>query len=765
MRMKEKPLADSRKTFWVSVGMIFSFCLLIDYVVAFGLRMIDFLLEHKDELMELPDGTAKDFAVSYLTSPIETVSFAIGLELYQYAQLILLGIFAYTTFQTWRKLKPHTVEDASEYGGLGSASLSDEVAIFDEIDITDDRKEEGTVLAVYNDKLMIHKEDSFLNRHVCVIGGSGSGKTKCYILNNVVNTKNKSIVVSDPKGEIYELTSREKREQGYEVYLINFSNMALSDMYNSIDYVGLDQDAEKFATTLVLGGEEGQQSGDSFWQEQAVSLITAGILYVRENLPKEQHSMEYVYNLLTEPSEKELKNLFANLEEESSARIAFGVVKNATDKTWGGIVSNAAKAMKLWKLKSVRTFSKYSSFKLADIGKRKIALYVVIPLADRTYRALINTFFAQLFQELCAYADTNHNTLDIPVRFLLDEFANIGKMPDFAERLSTVRSYGMEVSIIAQSIGQLMDRYGEKQTGEIMSNCDTTLFLGTNDLDTAKYFSERLGVTTKRLRNDSQTPGEFDSNQQAYTYVQRPLKTPDELLNQMKNNDCYVFQRGRLPIHAQKAWVANWFADQVGEKANMGWHLKEKSAESSIPKEEKPKETVESSLVSEDEKQEENQDESQASVPSEGEVQETTETSESEKQKEEQNTEETVSLPITLKRELWGDEVLQPVGIEKKNGRIHALYTMDLEAEEEGEEGVQFLVQKNPACMMTDIEFVPYHDVKETEEQFLIQVKEAIQHITLSLIYKEQKRDFSPVEHIEEKEAQRRKEQKEKTEV
>lgn len=117
--------------------------------------------------------------------------------------------------------------------------------------------------------------------------------------------------------------------------------MALSDMYNSIDYVGLDEDAEKFATTLVLGGEEGQQSGDSFWQEQAVSLITAGILYVRENLPKEQHSMEYVYNLLTEPSEKELKNLFANLEEESSARIAFGVVKNATDKTWGGIVSNA----------------------------------------------------------------------------------------------------------------------------------------------------------------------------------------------------------------------------------------------------------------------------------------------------------------------------------------------------------------------------------------------------------------------------------------
>ncbi|MEK4419101.1 type IV secretory system conjugative DNA transfer family protein, partial [Bacillus sp. FSL K6-0268] len=767
MSMKEKPLADSRKTFWLSVGMIFSFCLLIDYVVAFGLRMIDFLLEHKDELMELPDGTAKDLAVTYLTSPIETVSFAIGLELYQYAQLILLGIFAYTTFQTWRKLKPHTVEDASEYGGLGSASLSDEVTIFDEIDITDDRKEEGTVLAVYNDKLMIHKEDSFLNRHVCVIGGSGSGKTKCYILNNVVNTKNKSIVVSDPKGEIYELTSREKREQGYEVYLINFSNMELSDMYNSIDYVGLDQDAEKFATTLVLGGEEGQQSGDSFWQEQAVSLITAGILYVRENLQKEQHSMEYVYNLLTEPSEKELKNLFANLEEESSARIAFGVVKNATDKTWGGIVSNAAKAMKLWKLKSVRTFSKYSSFKLADIGKRKIALYVVIPLADRTYRALINTFFAQLFQELCAYADTNHNTLDIPVRFLLDEFANIGKMPDFAERLSTVRSYGMEVSIIAQSIGQLMDRYGEKQTGEIMSNCDTTLFLGTNDLDTAKYFSERLGVTTKRLRNDSQTPGEFDSNQQAYTYVQRPLKTPDELLNQMKNNDCYVFQRGRLPIHAQKAWVANWFADQVGEKTDMGWHLPEKQtkAQANETKEEAPTEAVESDMASKKETQEEKQDESQTATSTTGEEQTTTETTENKQLKEGQNTEGTVSLPITVKRELWGDEVLQPVRVENKNGRIHASYTMDLEAEEEGEEGVQFLVKKNPTCMMADIDFAPHHDVKETEEHFLIRVTEAIQQITILLIYKEQKRDFSPVEHIEEKEAQRRKEQKEKAEV
>ncbi|PFT98684.1 hypothetical protein COK81_04685 [Bacillus thuringiensis] len=765
MSRKEKPLADSRKTFWFSVGMIFSFCLLIDYVVAFGLRMIDFVLEHKDEVMELPDGTAKDLAVTYLTSPIETVLFALGLELYQYAQLILLGIFAYTTFQTWRKLKPHTVEDASEYGGLGSASLSNEATIFDEQNMTTDKEEEGTVLAVYNDNLMVHKKTSRLNRNVCVAGGSGTGKTKCYILNNVVNTKNKSIVVSDPKGEIYELTSREKREQGYEVYLINFSNMALSDMYNSIDYVGLDEDAEKFATTLVLGGEEGQQSGDSFWQDQAISLITAGILYVRENLPKEKHSMDTVYDFLTEPSEKQLKKRFANLEEDSSARMAFGVIKNATDKTWSGIVSNAAKAMKLWKLKSVRTFSKYSSFQLSDIGKRKIALYVVIPVADRTYRALINTFFAQLFQELYAYADTNHNQLDVPVRFLLDEFANIGRIPDFAERLSTTRSYGIEVSIIIQAMGQLMDRYGEKQTEEIMANCDTTLFLGTNDLGTAKYFSERLGVTTKRLRNDSQTPGEWDSNQHSYTYVQRPLKTPDELLNQMDENECYVFQRGRLPIHAQKAWVDNWFADQVGEKADMGWHLKEKSAESSIPKQEKQKETVESSLVSEEEKQEHNQDESQASVPSEGDVQETTETLESEKQKEEQNTKETLSLPIAVKRELWGDEVLQPVRVEKKNGRIQALYTMDLEADEEGEEGIQFLVQKNPTCMMTDIEFVPHHDVKETEEQFLIQVKEAIQHITLSLMYKEQKRDFSPVEHIEEKEAQRRKEQKEKAGV
>ncbi|MGQ3740874.1 type IV secretory system conjugative DNA transfer family protein, partial [Bacillus sp. Fil] len=393
--------------------------------------------------------------------------------------------------------------------------------------------------------------------------------------------------------------------------------------------------------------------------------------------------------------------------------------------------------------------------------------YVVIPVADRTYRALINTFFAQLFQELYAYADTNHNQLHVPVRFLLDEFANIGKIPDFAERLSTTRSYGIEVSIIIQAMGQLMDRYGEKQTDEIMANCDTTLFLGTNDLGTAKYFSERLGVTTKRLRNDSQTPGEFDSNQQSYTYVQRPLKTPDELLNQMDENECYVFRRGKLPIHAQKAWIDNWFADQVGEKADMGWHLPENQtkAQANKTKEEAPTEAVESDVASKKETQEEKKDESQTATSKTGEEQTTTETTENKQQKEGQNTEETVSLPITVKRELWGDEVLQPVQVEKKNGRIHASYTMELEADEEGEEGVQFLVQKHPACMMTDIEFGPQHDVTETEEQFLIQVKEAIQQITLSLIYKEKKRDFSPVEHIEEKEVQRRKEQKEKAEV
>ncbi|MCI0767294.1 VirD4-like conjugal transfer protein, CD1115 family [Bacillus sp. TL12] len=739
MSIKEKPLADSRKTFWLSVGMIFSFCLLIDYVVAFGLRMIDFLLEHKDELMDLPDGTAKDLAITYLTSPIETISFAIGLELYQYAQLILLGIFGYATFQTWRKLKPHTMEDASQYGGLGSASLSSEEEIFDGKNITDDRNQEGTVLAIYNDKMMIHKPESKLNRNVFIGGGSGSGKTQCYILPNIVNTTEKSIVVSDPKGELYELTSREKRKQGYEVYLINFSNMALSDMYNSIDYVGLDQDAEKFATTLVLGGEEGQQSGDTFWKEQAISLITAGILYVRENLPKEQHSMPSVYTLLTEPSEKELKKMFAKLAEDSSARMAFGVVKNATEKTWAGIVSNAAAAMKLWKLKSVRNFSKYSSFQLADIGKRKIALYVVIPVADRTYRALINTFFAQLFQELYAYADTNHNRLDVPVRFLLDEFANIGKIPDFAERLSTTRSYGIEVSVIVQSIGQLMDRYGEKQTDEIIANCDTAIFLGTNALDTAKYFSERLGVTTKRLRNDSQTPGELDSNQHSYTYVQRPLKTPDELLNQMDENECYVFQRGKLPIHAEKAWAYQWFKEQAGEKAELGWHLKEERPEPITLEEEKlePISVSEESLEGEEQANEQNEDNKQE--------------------------ESSLEFPITIQRELWGDMVVQPTNCMNKNGRIHTSYTVILEDEEE--EAIKLLVAKNTAFEMTDIETSVTYELTETETDIHIQLTESIQQTSFVLIYKEKKSEFSPFEHQEEKEAQRRKEKKEKVEV
>lgn len=200
MSIKEKPLEDYRKKLWLSIVTILCFCLLIDYVIAFGLRMIDFLLEHKDELMELPDGTAKDLAITYLTSPIETISFAIGLELYQYAQLIFLGIFGYVTFQTWRKLKPHTMEDASRYGGLGSASLASEEEIFDEKNITDDRNQEGTVLAIYNDKMMIHKPESKLNRNVFIGGGSGSGKTQCYILPNIVNTTEKSIVVSDPKG-------------------------------------------------------------------------------------------------------------------------------------------------------------------------------------------------------------------------------------------------------------------------------------------------------------------------------------------------------------------------------------------------------------------------------------------------------------------------------------------------------------------------------------------------------------------------------------
>lgn len=731
-------MSQNVKKMIVVTGILALFILILDYISAVGLRMLFFLLQNKDDIVNMQDGHVPNTFLEYLINPLETLTYAMNEQLYMVLQILFIALFLYGAFRTYRKLRSHKLEDASVYGAFGTTRFAEEDEVFDKKgEITNNINEDGTLLGRFNNKFIVKKEKGRLNSNVFAVGGSGSGKTQAYILLNILNTTTKSIVVTDPKGELYELTSKQKETQGYEIRLINFSNMKLSDFYSPLTYSREEQDAEKFATTLVMAGNEKGKTPD-FWEDQAISLITAGILYVQEKYQKnatDLYTMASVYTLLTEPNEEELKKLFADLPQNSSAKIAFASVKNAEEKTWSGIVSSANRALKLWKLKTVREFTSQSNFELSDLGKRKIALYVVIPVADTTYRSLINTFFSQLFQELYAYADKNHNKLDVKVKILLDEFANIGKIPNFAERLSTTRSYGIEVSVIAQSIGQINDRYGKEQTDEIIGNCDMFIFLGTNATATAKEVSEKIGVTTKRMRNESHNLEQWDNGQHSYSYISRALMTPDELLR-LPKDECIISLNGMLPIRAEKAWAYQYLTDfyNPNHKDSLGWHLEKQMNVDKV---------TEEVAVSPEKTEENEKSEKCEATTLETEVEAIEETE--------------VQLPEDFLLTLSVDQQemkIEPIDIEEDGDRVYVKYEL------------YFKNPKNGLLTMTQEQFeikdfeadMPVDPYKEGECYYL--ELHALQSLEFTISYREKRNDLDIHEEIRKKQKDEMKKKK-----
>ncbi|OIK12914.1 hypothetical protein BIV60_15430 [Bacillus sp. MUM 116] len=466
---------------------------------------------------------------------------------------VLLGLIAK---DFWNSRK-NEVEKASDYGAFGTSEFLKLKEIeSDKQDFSLDLKTSGTILGMLNGKPVIHCEKSYKNRNVLVFGASGTQKSKSYIIPNILNTDNDSIIITDPKGELYETTSDAKRKQGYKVHLINFDirESGISDKYNPLDYVKSDVDAAELGNTLVINANGIPANGESFWINSEAGVIATLVLYVKNFLPKEQQHMGSVYNILvTNP--KTLHHMFKEIPDSHIVKRSYnGCIGNKEEKMRSQIMGGAATAIDLWKYDETRHLTYQSDFNLQDFGKEKTIIYVKMPVGKKYARPLISTFFNQLFEQLYMLAENNHGLLPRPVRLLLDEFANIGQIPMFEERLSTTRSLGIYVTPVLQSLEQLRNRYGRDTASEIMDNCDTHIFLGTNDKDAQKHFSEKLGITTIRIQGESETKNDRgESLGESKNYVQRPLMTADEI-NRLPDDKSIVFMRTKQPMMLDKAF-------------------------------------------------------------------------------------------------------------------------------------------------------------------------------------------------------------------
>ncbi len=431
-----------------------------------------------------------------------------------------------------------------------------------------------------NELLIIPRNTTVDNRNVLVVGSSGSAKGQSYVLPNLINIREETIIVTDPKGELYNATHQIKRDQGFDVYQIDFLNLNQAH-YNPLDYVWKDIDAKKIAETIARNSAK--DGKEDFFFTTARDLLTGLIIYCKEvnskaSIPKDVKRLFYKVS----EDENYLRELCEDIGDEHPAYDYLKDASVADGKTRTSILSSFAQQTAIFSLRDVSNMTTHSDFNLLDFQKRKSILYVKIPMKSNPVEALTATFFDQIISVFYDVADKHGSVLPIDTTFLFDEFANLGKINDYEGTLSTCRGLGISMNTIIQDFAQLEKKYGKDVARTIINNHDTLLYLRTKDVETAKYLSQMSGPTTARMTTGStSTPTgffNFNTNFSKSTseqYVQRPLITEGEIIN-IKPNDCFVFISGYYPLKMEKSFQYKLYGDFLFKAVTEGGKTKYK---------------------------------------------------------------------------------------------------------------------------------------------------------------------------------------------
>ena len=386
--------------------------------------------------------------------------------------------------------------------------------------------------------------------------GSGSGKSASYSIPNAFQMLG-SYVFTDPKGELYDKTAGYLRKNGYEIKVLNLVNPANSDGYNPLMHVNSEIDVDVIANTIVKGQKSEGGGSDPYWDDMAEMLLKALIYYLIAVRPEEEQNLascsELVRAANTNGGSNLLTELMNQLPYDHPARMNYKSIEIAPEKTYGSILSSLQSKLGKFDSKEIAEVTSTDTINFEDIGSKKTAVYVISSDTHKAYDFLLTIFFSQMIQQLYDFADKNGGRLKVPTFFILDEFANIGQIPDFDKKISTSRSRGISFSVILQNLDQLEAVY-EKSYETIMGNCDTHVFLGSNSFKTVEYFSKQLGETTI-ARDTKSTNRDKNFSKQGYStsdqIMGRALMTPDEL-RRMDNGLCIIFEKGLKPIKANK---------------------------------------------------------------------------------------------------------------------------------------------------------------------------------------------------------------------
>lgn len=405
---------------------------------------------------------------------------------------------------------------------------------------------------------------TFRNNNVVLFGGSGTGKSRYYAKPNILQA-NCSYVVTDPSGELLLSMGGFLEDQGYDVRVFNLTQMAHSHTYNPFHYIRNEAGVLTMINALIQNTtSKGASSSDPFWEKAETAMLEACCFFLLARCVPAERNFANVMRLLQLASVEEgqegvdspLDILFNDLAKEDPQHIAvrqYKVFKSAgTGKTAQSILISCQTRLQHFNLADVVALTSTDQLDLGTLGDKKTALFCITPVADSSYNFLVAMLYTQMFETLYYRAETDYNAGSLPVhvRCILDEFANIGSIPEFDTKLATMRKYGISCSIILQALSQLKARY--KDDWEvIIGNCDSFFFIGGSDETTLKYVSNKLGRETIRSVNNSQSKGRQGSYSISYNKDGRELMTQDELAT-MDNDNCVLFIRGERPFFSRK---------------------------------------------------------------------------------------------------------------------------------------------------------------------------------------------------------------------
>lgn len=412
------------------------------------------------------------------------------------------------------------------------------------------------------------------NLNVLVIGGSGSGKSRFYVKPNIMQL-NTSYVVTDPKGELLRSCGRLLKKAGYEIRVFNLIDMSHSNNYNPFNYI-YDKDGNisktyvmKMVNCLMKNTkQEGASGGDQFWDDSTKALTLAIAFYLLEKKTDENgNSLDRNFSTvmkmmrLAEISEQDenhrssLDEMMDELRAENPHSMAvsfYADFKKAPAETAKSILISAAVRFAAFNLPEVADLTHTDNIHLDTLGDRKTALFIIIPSSDATFNFLAAMMYTQLFDTLYDTANFKYGgRLPVHVRCLLDEFANVGTIPDFDKLLATMRSMEISANIIIQNLAQLKKMY-DKSWEILTGNCDSLLFLGGQEASTLEAISKSLGKETIDVVSQNRTRShKSPSTSENNSILGRELMTTDEL-KVMKPNECVLIVRALYPFFCHK---------------------------------------------------------------------------------------------------------------------------------------------------------------------------------------------------------------------